>query len=151
MKLNELTLNEIQSVKPSTTIQAAAITMKTEGVRLLSVRDEDTTPLGIVTERDLALWVLVDNVSPETPLSALVSSVDYSVSADPNLQNALQLMKSQRVSHVIICDSNGQSHGLLSLCDAENTNQGIPIIVEPGTNQAPMFQPPATPGGWTGY
>jgi CBS domain-containing protein len=97
---------------PDTTAHEAAGLMEAEKRSALLVRTRDG--LGIVTDRDLRDKVLAHGLSPETPVSAVMTQPVRTVSADALAPEAAIEMMAAGVDFLPVVDAGGDVVGLLS-------------------------------------
>lgn len=124
MKVQELMSPHVTTLGPQATLQQAARVMQTEGVGLLPIMGMNNIPIGIVTDRDLALRGIGKRYLPETPVREVMTHSVYAVRENDELEVALILMESKKICRVLVCDDSGKLVGVLSLIDA---------ICQPGT------------------
>lgn len=117
MKIHELMSRNVTTLGPHATIQQAARLMESENVGLLPIMGIDNIPLGIVTDRDLAVRAISKRLPPETPVSEAMTHQVFTVTESDDLSAALKLMESKRVGRVLVCDNGGRLVGVLSLID----------------------------------
>src|SRR5215831_4694742 len=91
--ISELMTQKLETIKSSATAQDAAKRMSDKGISSLVVTDENGTPIGIVTERDLVKRVCVhDASSKHTPVQHIMSSALVTVDADSQISVAADIM-----------------------------------------------------------
>ncbi len=107
----------VLSVKPDSTIRFVAGLMKEKNIGCVVITD-DHKPVGIVTDRDIALR---GSGLCESPDSALIESIMsreiVSVTKDTGIFEAIQTMKSAGVRRMPIVDAAGRLVGLLTVDD----------------------------------
>jgi CBS domain-containing protein len=92
-------------------IREAARRMTAEGATAVLVRTGDTT--GIVTDRDFRSRVVAAGVSPDAPVSAIMTQPVYTVSADRLAGDVLLDMLERNVHHVPVLSPAGQVLGVV--------------------------------------
>ncbi len=118
MKVHEVMSQHVTTLCPQATIQQAARLMQMEGVGMLPIMGMNNIPIGVLTDRDLALRAIGKRLPPETPVQETMTHNVYSVRENDELEMALQLMEEKRISRVLVCDNAGKLIGVLSLIDA---------------------------------
>ncbi|PKL59402.1 MAG: CBS domain-containing protein [Methanomicrobiales archaeon HGW-Methanomicrobiales-4] len=107
----------VVSVSPHTTIAFVADLMKEKNIGCVIIT-EDHKPVGIVTDRDLALRA---NISKEEKDSAPVSSIMTTdvqiIRKDTGIFQAVQVMKTSRVRRLPVVDMGGRLVGLITVDD----------------------------------
>jgi CBS domain-containing protein len=116
MNLTDMCGLEVCSVSPEATVQEAALRMKEEEVGSLVVIQGER-PAGFLTDRDLALRVLAEGRSPDTPVHEVMSQPVHTVPAEAGIVEPLQLMRDKQIRRLPLVDGEGKLCGILSLDD----------------------------------
>lgn len=107
-----------RTIAPHATVFEAATLMREENVGCLVVVDEDSRPVGIVTDRDIALHV---GVHPrgldQLPVADLMSPEPVTVRADASLQQATALMRDSAFRRLPVTGKDGRIEGVLAADD----------------------------------
>lgn len=128
---------EVIITEPDTTVVEAAQLMRSYHVGTLVVVDkkgDESMPLGVVTDRDLVIEVLAQQVSPETISVADIMSRDLvMVHENEGLLDTLEIMRVRGVRRVPVINDKGGLEGILSADDAlglinEATNHLIKLM-----------------------
>jgi CBS domain-containing protein len=117
MICDELMTRDVETIAPSDTVQAAACLMRDENIGLLPVCQSSGAVLGVITDRDIAVSIVADNLSADTEVCEVMS--DYAVSCRPHddIDAAAQIMAENHVSRILCIDAAGRLAGVLSLSD----------------------------------
>ena len=91
--------------------------MKEADIGFVPICDDRGVPIGAVTDRDLAVRVLADGRSPDVPASTVMSRDVVGCRLGDDVERAIQLMRSERKSRVMVCDGQGRLKGVISLQD----------------------------------
>jgi CBS domain-containing protein len=92
--------------------------MAERGVGTLVVVDDTSRPVGILTDRDLVLRILVERRDPdETTIGEVMSRPVHAVTEDTALESALRGMAGVGVRRAVVVDDAGSLVGILSLDD----------------------------------
>ncbi len=127
---------EVIITGPDTNVIEAARLMRKYHVGDLVVvekGDENNIPIGILTDRDLVVEVLAQEVSPETvSIRDIMSSELVIVTENENLLDTLHIMRKHSIRRIPVVDSAGSLKGILSEDDvieliAEATNDLVSI------------------------
>jgi len=104
-------------VTPEETLRAAAQRMKAEPIGCL-VAAEDDRPVGVVTDRDIALRVLRENLDPDKlkVRDVMVSPV-VTVAASVPVDEALRVLRKAAVRRLVVLDDEGKVTGLFAADD----------------------------------
>lgn len=100
------------------TVLRAARLMREKNVGSVVVLDEAGRPVGMVTDRDLAVKVMAEGKSPETPVDEVMSHPVYAVSRDALVFDALREMARRHVHRLPVID--GKSKELVGVVTAED-------------------------------
>jgi CBS domain-containing protein len=102
---------------PNTTAAEAARLMKQHHIGDVLIRD-DGRLTGIVTDRDLAVRVLAEDVPPAERTLGEICSADVAwVSPDDDVHRVVQLMKERAVRRLPVCEDDGRLVGVVSIGD----------------------------------
>ena len=105
MTISDIMRKKLETIEELASVQEAAKKMKDKNVSSLIVVDGNGKPQGLVTERDLARKVCINDVNTSTvinkeimssPLITIDSKLSPSVAADMMLQN--------NVRHILVTD-----------------------------------------------
>ena len=122
MTIGEYCNREVTISEPDTSIIEAAKLMRRHHVGDLVVVDRQegkNQPLGIVTDRDLVLEVLAQNVDPDSLSIKDIMSTDLvTVLESETFLSVLDIMQKQRVRRILVVDDHGNLQGILSVDDA---------------------------------
>ena len=77
---------------------------------------EGNRPVGIITERDL-VYAVADGLSPETPVTKVMSYDPVKVRQDEDVSSALSLMVSRNIRHLVVVNDEGDLVGVVSSKD----------------------------------
>jgi len=77
---------------------------------------EGNRPVGIITERDL-VYAVADGLSPETPVTKVMSYDPVKVRQDEDVSSALSLMVSRNIRHLVVVSDEGDLVGVVSSKD----------------------------------
>jgi len=118
MPIAESLLTKPVHAPPEATARDAARLMKEHQIGSVVVTDHDGAPIGIVTDRDLALGVLGDAAgSCDDPLSDLMTPNPTVLSREDSLVDACRLIRRRRVRRLPVVDEDGVLVGLVSADD----------------------------------
>jgi len=107
----------VVSVKPDATVQFVAELMRDKNIGCVVVT-ENHKPVGIITDRDIALRAASLCGEPEMVLIDSIMTRDIrTIRKDTGIFDAIQEMKSSGVRRMPIVDSSGRLVGLLTVDD----------------------------------
>jgi CBS domain-containing protein len=118
MSLADLTQKPVYTVQPEDTVARAARLMCDHGVGALVITDPSgTTPLGLITDRDL-VWMIAEGLDPKTAeVSQFVHSALQTVRVTDSLSDVTHKMREHGVRRLPILDQESRLIGLVSLDD----------------------------------
>lgn len=121
-----------------TPLQAVAQMMIDHDCGMIPVVDDDGTPVGTITDRDIAVRIVArgKDAARSCACDAMTTPV-HSVSVDTSLRDAVCLMEAEKVRRVVVVDANGKVAGVAAIADLalagkdEATAQAVKEISEP--------------------
>jgi signal-transduction protein with cAMP-binding, CBS, and nucleotidyltransferase domain len=116
MSLTELVTRKLVTAAPKDSLTKVANLMEEENVGAIVVTEENR-PVGIITDRDLALAVCVRGASPKEHVQNVMTCPVLTISEDEGVYNATQQLMENAVRRLPVVDSNGDAVGLVSLDD----------------------------------
>lgn len=127
---------KVSFVRPTTSVRAAAALMLDRDIGMLPIC-ENGKPVGVVTDRDLAIRLLTEvGQAADLPVSAVMTPQVYSCGPDQDVVSIARLMGDKRVRRLLVCDAEGFLTGVVSLGDIardaseELAGQALGEIVE---------------------
>jgi CBS domain-containing protein len=118
MSVGRICTRVVHTAEPHESVRTAAGRMERNGVGTLVVIDEGKRPLGILTDRDVAVRCVAGRLDPDsTPISEIMSAPVASVSDDTSIESALRLMAGARSRRSVVVNRDGALVGLLALDD----------------------------------
>ncbi|MBS1230416.1 MAG: histidine kinase [Proteobacteria bacterium] len=138
MSIGEFCNREVVVVEPSCTILEAARLMRQHHVGALVIVAADAgvnRPVGVVTDRDLAVEVMAAGLDPEEVLvGEVVTEALYSVRESEGVFETMRLMRDHGVRRLPVVDDRGGLQGIFTTDDllallAEEMNELSRLIV----------------------
>ena len=118
MSAGRICVREVDLTEADESAQVAAQRMNDRNVGTLVVRDEEGAPVGIITDRDLAVRVVGRGLDPlTTTVGELMTGCPQTVEEETSLEAALSVMRSGPFRRLPVVDRDGRLVGLLSLDD----------------------------------
>jgi CBS domain-containing protein len=120
MPVKDFSRREPRTIAPGESILEAAQQMSDRNVGCLVVVDENGCPVGMVTDRDIALAVAQRSVDAEgTAVQEIMNHPAVTVSSDAAVAVAVRFMREYSVRRILTVDGEtGQLEGMLTLDDA---------------------------------
>ena len=118
MKCVDIMSLKVEALTETDTIQRAAELMADAGIGFLPICDQRRHPIGVVTDRDLAVRGIAKKLAPGSTTAAMVmTSPAITCLASAPIHDAEELMAKERKSRLVIVDGAGRLTGVLSLAD----------------------------------
>ncbi len=117
MPVKDYCQQSVCTASPGETLRAAAQRMESQGVGSLVVVEEDK-PVGVLTDRDIALQALADGCDPDdTTVQSALGRPVVTIAGDEGLGEALELMKRKRLRRLPVVDAKGKGVGIIAADD----------------------------------
>ena len=91
--------------------------MRDRNIGFLPVCDDGMLVLGTVTDRDIALHIVADLLSPGTPVEQVMTREVVACYPEDDIELARELMAEHRKSRIMCLDDDGALLGVISLSD----------------------------------
>ncbi len=116
MSLTKMLTRSAVSAQTQDTLENVARLMKTENVEAVVIT-ERTRPVGIVTDRDLAIAVCTGGYNPDDEVQGVMTCPVETIKGDEGVYNATQKMMDLAVRRLPVVNYMGDLIGLVSLDD----------------------------------
>ena len=118
MAVGRICVREVDLAEINESAQIAAQRMHDRNVGTLVVTDAQHKPIGIVTDRDLAVRVVAKGRNPvETTVGEVMTTDLKTVGEQTSLEDALRVMRGGPFRRVPVTNGSGALAGLLSVDD----------------------------------
>jgi len=118
MHCREIMSHDVKWIQPGETVAGAAKMMAFYNLGVLPICSADGTPLGVITDRDIALRVIgKDRLAAQTVVADVMTTPVQSVRPDCPLDRVGELMTTAGVSRLLVLDKDGHLEGLVSVAD----------------------------------
>jgi signal-transduction protein with cAMP-binding, CBS, and nucleotidyltransferase domain len=118
MTVMDIARTDVVTVDQETPVAEVARVMTDEGVGSVVVVDAANVPYGIVTDRDLAVYVCATEATPdETTARNVMATGVFTLDASMGVFEAMQAMADQPVRRAPIVDADGVLCGIVTLDD----------------------------------
>jgi CBS domain-containing protein len=105
--VRDLMRKKLVTIKESASVQETANRMKDMNVSSLVVVDENSTPLGLITERDLVRKVFIHDVfTSKINNKEIMSSPLITIESKSSESEAVDIMLQKNVRHLLVVDKN---------------------------------------------
>ena len=116
MRVEEL-MSVVKWCNQGDSVRDCARLMKEESLGFVPICDDEGKPIGVVTDRDLAIRVLAEGRSADDPIDQFITRDAIACRIGDDLRDAERLMRERRTSRVMVCDDEGKVRGVISLAD----------------------------------
>lgn len=117
MPIQDLARSEVVTANEATSIAELAQMMRERVVGSVVITDGDS-PVGIVTDRDLVMRVLADEMDPTEQMARDVMSTDLcTVGPGAGFYEAAAVMSENGIRRLPICDENDDLVGIITADD----------------------------------
>jgi len=120
MSVSELCKRVVVTIRRDATVEDAAHMMRASHIGNVVVVDAADTrkPVGIITDRDIAVEVVAQGLVPaQTKVGSVMSAPVVSLSEDDSFIEALDKMAARGVRRAPVLDRDGRLKGLVSVDD----------------------------------
>ena len=118
MSVGRICVRTVDLADLDETAQVAGSRMNTRNVGTLVVIDDQQSPVGIITDRDLAIRVVGKGLDPNTTkLEEVMSELPESVTENTSIESAIATMRRGPFRRLPVVDDQNRLIGLLSLDD----------------------------------
>jgi CBS domain-containing protein len=116
MNLNDIFTRNVVTAGPEETLAAVALQMQEHNVGTVVVV-ESQRPVGIITDRDLALALGARGVSPQAAVQNVMTRHVLAIPEDTSIYTATQFMREREVRRLPIVDREDRLVGIVTLDD----------------------------------
>jgi CBS domain-containing protein len=116
MKLNDIFTRNVVTARPEDTLATVALRMQEHNVGTVVIV-ENQRPVGIITDRDLALAVGARDVSPQAEVQKVMTRHVLAIPEDTSIYTATKFMREREVRRLPIVDREDRLVGIVTLDD----------------------------------
>jgi CBS domain-containing protein len=116
MRIGDFFSKEVVSVEPTATLSEVARQMDEHGVGAIVVVEQQR-PVGIVTDRDVALALGTGRAIREEPVQEIMTCPPATLNERDGIFSATQQMKTNAIRRLPVVDDVGRLIGIVSLDD----------------------------------
>ncbi|MCM3729654.1 CBS domain-containing protein [Neobacillus cucumis] len=121
MNVASVMTTDIDCCTPESTCKEVAIKMKELDVGVIPVCENEKL-VGIITDRDLVIKGLANDLSEESPVSKLITDMVVKGTKDMSIEEAAKIMSHEQIRRLPIVE-NEKLVGMVSLGDLAVNNQ----------------------------
>jgi len=140
MLCREVMKTDVARCMETLSVRACAEMMRDDNIGFLPVVDADKQVVGVITDRDLAVRVLADDLPADTPVGQVMTRDVRICRPDDELLAAEWKMSSTRKSRLVVADDEGHCVGVISLSDvaqADSRNRAGGVLRAVTRREAP--------------
>ena len=127
---------KLELIEATASVQETARKMRDTNVSSLLIVDNEGKPLGLVTERDLARKVCINDVyTSKITNKEIMSSPIITINSKSSASEAVDLMLRNNIRHLIVVDESRTNRPVgmitpLDLRDEEYSEEGLRLAIE---------------------
>ena len=114
MMTRDLMLKDVVTIYGNVPVREAIELLFKRHVGCIVVVDDAQQCIGIFTERD-AIRIVAQNVPLDAPMEKIMTKNPFTVNEDSNFEEAKSIIKSAKIRHLPVIDTNGKLVGLISV------------------------------------
>lgn len=131
---------------PDTSLQEVAKMMVEIDCGCIPVVDENSKPIGMITDRDITVRTVAEGKNPLDLTAGKVMTSDvYTVTPETSIEECCRLMEKKQVRRIAVVDSQGICCGMVAQADVANyasRKQTAEVVQE--VSKSPAFSQSAT-------
>lgn len=132
MRIGDAMTREVETTRPSATLQEAAAQMGTVGVGMLPVVD-DGRIVGVITDRDITVRAVARGVDPtKGRVGDAMSAPVVFVYEDETVRDAARRMEDHGVRRLLVLDRDERLVGVITLDDLATLPGMGEVLTPPG-------------------
>ena len=120
--LSEILVKDVMSkqliITPSTTTVYQISKMMEQGIGAVFVK-KDSITIGIITDRDFAIKIMVNKYSPDTPVGQVASMPLQTIGPNESILDAAKQMSSKKIRKLAVIENN-KVIGIITTTDLTN-------------------------------
>lgn len=118
MSVGQICVRQVDLISPDESVRAAAARLRDRAVGSLIVGQEGGAPMGILTDRDIAVRVVAEGRDPiETTVAEVMTQAPRCVREGTPIEQALALMRCGPHRRLPVINEAGQLTGVVALDD----------------------------------
>jgi len=141
MEVKQIMSDYVQTLRETDSILKASCLMRKFDIGVLPIIDEFSQVIGVLTDRDLVIRGLVQELATDTPVKEIMTQPVYTINECEPVGAAISLMSDKQVRRLPVVDKRNQLTGIISLRNLatlqltdERAGIALKEISEPSTN-----------------
>jgi CBS domain-containing protein len=124
-KIRDVMSSPVACLTPAASVRDAAQKMRELDIGIVVVCEEDS-PVGVATDRDVAVRCAALGLDPATcRLSEIMTTDIVTCRGDQTTREAEALMEKRQIRRLIVIDDGGKLRGVLALSDLAAVDRGM--------------------------
>lgn len=116
MRVEDL-MSPAKCCREGDTVRDVARLMRDESIGFVPICNTRNEPVGAATDRDLVVRVLAEARSADERIASCMTRDVVAVHTGDDVRQAVEVMRRERKSRVMVCDEQGRLRGVISLAD----------------------------------
>jgi len=117
MKVQDIMSRNVQTIKPTSSLRAAARTFSDLNVGALPVVD-DGKLVGIITDRDVSVYAIAIGREPQsTDVKVVMSKEVFTCNGEQSLAEAAEIMEQHNIRRLAVVNGSDEVVGILTVDD----------------------------------
>jgi CBS domain-containing protein len=142
MSVGKICSRVVVTARPDENVREAAIRMGRHGVGTLVVVEESNRPVGMLTDRDIALRCVGRSLDPEvSEVGDVMTAPAATVTEETAIEDALSRMAAAGTRRLVVTDASDQLVGILSMDDV------LDLLVEEASDLGRILKRQTRPTG----
>lgn len=117
MRCDELMTTGVEVLQLRDTTRDAARKMRDANVGFMPVIDDSEEVVGVLTDRDVVLRVVAEDLPLETRVEDVMTEEVISCAPGDDLERAEDLMRANQKGRLVVIDESGRLAGVISIAD----------------------------------
>jgi CBS domain-containing protein len=115
MLCSEIMTTVVECATQRETIESVAARMRDGNVSFLPVCDDEGRVVGTITEHDIVVKLVANDLAARTPAGAVMTPTIVACRPDEAVERAAHLMRRAHTSRILCLDEQGHVAGIVSL------------------------------------
>ena len=117
MKVQEIMSTKVETIKPTSSLRAAARRFSELNVGVLPVVDEGKL-VGIITDRDVSVYAIAIGREPQsTDVKVVMTKEVFTCNANQSLAEAAEIMEQHNIRRLAVVNDSEEVVGILTVDD----------------------------------
>jgi CBS domain-containing protein len=117
MKVSEAMTRFPAKCMPDTPLRIAAHMMLSADCGAIPVVGEDDFPIGIITDRDIAIRGIGEGLGPDTHVRQCMTIPATTVTEETDLRDCIEQLEARQIRRAVVVDTSGRCTGMIAQAD----------------------------------